>query len=81
MTVIDATETDRSLTPHALTGGTLAKIIAAAQLRLPIETSRISEQTLSRYVKEQTAPASVKSATVVAFTAMIWTPGSGPAAR
>jgi hypothetical protein len=34
MTVIDATETDRSLTPHALTGGTLAKIIAGGSAEI-----------------------------------------------
>jgi hypothetical protein len=38
----------------------------------------ISEQALSRYVKEQAAPASVRSPMGVAFIAPIWTPGSAP---
>jgi hypothetical protein len=40
----------------------------------------VSEQTLSRYVKERTAHASAKVGTAVASIEMIWTPGLGPAA-
>ncbi len=39
----------------------------------------LSEQTLSRYVKERTAPPSVMVGKAVASIEMIWTTGLGPA--